>query len=101
MSRENRMYASIWTVPGDPDDLVGRYDALRGEIPDASLRFHACLRAPDGIVVVDTCPTREAFQEFRDSEWFADLCRRHGLPAPRMTGYPVHAAFSGGRRVDR
>lgn len=26
------------------------------------------------------CPSREAFQEFRDAEWFQELLTRHGLP---------------------
>jgi hypothetical protein len=28
------------------------------------MRLHLCLRAPDGIVLVDTCPSKEIFDQF-------------------------------------
>jgi hypothetical protein len=56
-----------------------------------------CLRAPDGIVVVDTCPTRGAFEAFSTSDEFRAARRRHGLPDPtEIREYPVHAAFING-----
>jgi hypothetical protein len=94
------MHASIWTFRGDPDVLAQRYDAMIAEIPAASMRLHLCLRAPDGIVLVDTCPTREAFVAFATGEGFRDLRRRHGLPEPeRVEDFPVHGAFAAGGRV--
>ena len=90
------MHASIWKFDGDPDDLLARYDAMIAEIPRANMKLHLCLRAPDGIVVVDTCPTREAFEAF--SEAFRALRQRHGLPDPsELTDHPVHQAFVDGR----
>ena len=53
------MHASIWKFHGDADELLRRYDAMLEEIPRARMRLHVCLRAPDGIVLVDTCPTTE------------------------------------------
>jgi len=41
-------------------NLLQRYDAMPAELPAANMRLHLCLRAPDRIVLVDTCPTREA-----------------------------------------
>jgi hypothetical protein len=58
------MYASIWKFDGDPDDLLARSDAMIAEIPRANMKLHLCLRAPDGIVMVDPCPTRESFEAF-------------------------------------
>lgn len=34
------------------------------EIPAANKRLHLCMRAPEGIVLVDTCASEEAFQAF-------------------------------------
>jgi len=93
------MHASIWRFVGDPAVLLGAYDAMVAEIPGESMRLHLCLRAPDGIVLVDTCPTRDAFDAFAGGEAFAALRRRHGLPEPeRLEDFPVHAAFVDGRR---
>jgi hypothetical protein len=89
------MYASIWRFAGDPDDLLARYDALVAELP--ALRLHICLRASDGFVLVDTCPSREVFEAFSTGEAFRDLRRRHGLPDPEhVEGFPVHVAFVDG-----
>lgn len=91
------MHASITHFPGDPDDLEQRYDALLAEISPASMRLHLCLRAPDGLVVVDTCPSQEAFQAFHTSEAFRTMRARHGLPEPdQIQDYPVHVAFAEG-----
>ncbi|HEX3609981.1 MAG TPA: hypothetical protein VHU14_10005 [Solirubrobacterales bacterium] len=94
------MHASIWKFGGDPDDLLPRYDAIVAEIPAATMRLHLCLRASDGIVMVDTCPTLEVFEAFATGEDFRNLRERHGLPEPeRLDDFPVHAAFVDGSRV--
>jgi hypothetical protein len=93
------MHASIWKLAGDPDDLLSRYDAMLAEIPPGVMRLHLCLRAPDGIVLVDTCPSREAYELFRADPGFGALRERHGLPVPeRLDDYPVHAALVDGVR---
>jgi hypothetical protein len=88
------MHASISTFRGDPDDLLARYDAMVAEIPPASIRLHMCLRSDDGIVVVDTCPSREAFDAFFHGGPFRSLLARHGLPDPVVEDHPVHAAIA-------
>lgn len=66
-------------------------------MPTAEFAAHLCLRAPDGIVIVDTCPTREAFEAFATGEEFRSALRRHGLPDPtELHDYPVHVAFVNG-----
>ena len=87
------MHASISTFRGDPDELLARYDAMVAEIPAANMRLHMCLRADDGIVVVDTCPSREAFEAFFKGGAFHSLLARHGLPEPVIDDHPVHAAI--------
>ena len=92
------MHASIWRLAGDPDELLRRYDALISEIPLERLRLHMCLRAPGGLVLVDTCPTREVFEAFAGSDDFRALRQRHGLPEPeQLEDFPVHRAFVDGR----
>ena len=94
------MYASIWRFAGDPDDLLRRYDAMLDEIPTANMRLHLCLRTPDGIVLVDTCPSRDAYEAFAAGP-FPALRRRHGLPDPvAVEDHHVHRAFVDGRAVN-
>jgi hypothetical protein len=91
------MYASLWSFSGDPDDLLARYDAMLREIGAGNMRLHVCLRAPDGILLLDTCPSEEAFDALVHGPAFRDLRERHGLPEPaRVDGYPVHLAYAGG-----
>ncbi len=92
------MHASIWRFAGDPDDLLRRYDAMIADLP--GMRLHLCLRAPDGIVLVDTCPSREVFEGFAADPAFHSLRARHGLPDPQeVRDFPVHVAFVDGRPV--
>jgi hypothetical protein len=92
------VHASIWKFDGDPDDLLARYDAMIAEIPQANMKLHLCLRAPDGIVMIDTCPSRDAFEAFANGEAFRALRERHGIPDPsELTDHPVHHAFVDGR----
>ena len=95
------MHASIWRFAGDPDILIPRYRALVADIPAANMQLHLCLRAADGIVMVDTCPSREVFEAFSGSEAFSELRRGHGLPDPELIeDFPVELAFvDGDRRV--
>ena len=87
------MHASIWTFRGDPEQLLDAYDGLIAEILPV-VRLHLCLRTPDGILLVDTCPDRDAFERFVASDDFRALRERHGLPDPeRVDDFPVHAAI--------
>src|SRR5436309_10356127 len=93
------MHGSIWKFVGDQEALIRGYDAMVAEIPRSNMSLHLCLRAPDGIVLVDTCPSREVFEGFSTSEEFRDLRERHGLPDPlEVADFPVHAAFVDGER---
>ena len=87
------MHASISTFRGDPDDLLARYDAMVADVPPANMRLHLCLRTDAGILVVDTCPSREAFDAFFNGGPFRSLLARHGLPEPEIEDHPVYAAI--------
>jgi hypothetical protein len=94
------VHAAIWKFCGDPDDLLARYDAMMGEIGAANMRLHVCLRAEDGIVMLDTCPSEQAFEAFASSDAFRELRERHGLPEPaQVDSYPVHLAYAGGQAI--
>jgi hypothetical protein len=95
------VHASIWRFAGDPDELLASYEAMIVEISAESMRLHLCLRAEDGIVLVDTCPSKEVFDAFFAGEGFRALRERHGFPDPaRLENYPVHAAYvDGAKRV--
>ena len=66
------------------------------------MRFSACARVADGIVVFDTCPSKAVFEEFSVSEGFRAPLEAHGLGDPdSVVDGPVVAAYAEGRRVDR
>ncbi len=91
------MYASIWRFRGDPDDLLARYDALMAEIGAAAMQLHVCLRAGDGIVLLDSYPSEAAYAAFMAGDGFRTLRERHGLPEPeQVDGFAVHVAYAGG-----
>jgi hypothetical protein len=74
------MHGAIWRFNGDPDDLLERYDAMLADLPLEQVRLHIAMRTADGLLVVDTCPTEEAFRSVIGGEWFAELRAKHGLP---------------------
>jgi hypothetical protein len=91
------MHASLWRFKGDPDELLASYRAMLAETPSERMRLHLCLRAPDGIIWIDTCPSKEIFDGFVAGT-MNDLRRCHGLPEPELLDdYPVHTAFVDGR----
>ena len=93
------MHVTISTIKGDPDDLLRRYNALIGEVPLPDSGVHLCLRGEDGIVVVDTCPSKEAHDAFyAEGGPFDTMFAKVGLPRPAtLEDYPVHAAVADGK----
>lgn len=95
------MHCSISTYVGDTADLVARYEALVAEVPAENMRFHACARTNNGIVIFDTCPSKEAYDSFWSSPDVLALLERHGLADPtERLDFPVVRAYAGGTRVD-
>jgi hypothetical protein len=96
------MHASIWRFSGDPDALAEAYESFTAELPEDVMRLHLALRAPDGLVIVDTCPTRQDFVDFTSDPGVHAKLHAHGLGLPHeLDGYPVLAAFVDGERVVR
>ena len=94
------MHCSVWRFRGDPDELERGYAALMDELPAANHRFHAAARTPDGLLLFDTCPSREVFQGFFGSAEVRALFERHGLANPTVEDFPIIRAYAGGERVD-
>jgi hypothetical protein len=82
------MHASIWTFTGDPDDLVVRIENLVAEAA-ANVRLMVVVRRPDGVTLVDTCPSRDAYERFRASGWLETALHAAGLPMPEIADHPV------------
>jgi hypothetical protein len=64
------------------------------------MRLQLCLRAPDGILLVDTCPTEEDANALVADPAFRELLAHHGLPAPEpVTLFSVHRAIVEGQAL--
>ncbi len=87
------MHASILTFTGDPDDLVANIERLFEQGAAANVKLLLVLRRPDGVTLVDTCPSHEAYLRFRASGWLEDALRDAGLPEPQIADHPVHLAI--------
>ena len=65
------------------------------------MRFAACARTPTGIVIFDTCPSKEVFDAFVASDEVRALFARHRLDAPTsVVDHPVVAAYANGLRIE-
>jgi hypothetical protein len=91
------MHASIQHYAGDPDALLSSYDAMLAEVPLGGFWVQLCLRTADGMVIVDTCPSKEIFEGFVSGEQFRAALARNGLPEPTVEDFPVHAGILRGR----
>jgi hypothetical protein len=86
------MFLGSFEFTGDPDTLVPAYDKLVAAYPDA-VDLHACVVGDHGIVVLDACPSREAFDGFTASAEFLTAVADAGLPQPVVTALgEVHRA---------
>lgn len=89
------MHASIWRFTGDPERLARAYDAFAAELGTGQLLVHVCLTAEDGLIVVDTCADRDAWERFiANRAGIVAAMARHGLPEPVIEDHPVHAVHA-------
>jgi hypothetical protein len=96
------VHCSIWRFTGDPDELERGYLALMADVPETNNVLHACAKTPGGLVMFDTCPSKEVFDAFFSRDEVRALFERHGLDlsSAQVEDYPVVAAFARRRRVD-
>jgi len=76
------MYLSAYRFTVDPGTLAAAHDALLATFPPESL--HVCVQTEDGILVLDTCPSRAVFESFNRSVEFRSALAAAGLPEPAV-----------------
>jgi hypothetical protein len=93
------MHCSLWMFRGNPEQLAAGYEALLEAIPSSNMRLHVAARLPDGLLMLDTCPSREDFEAFIGSEQVQELLAANGLGEPEsVVDAPVLGAFVDGER---
>ena len=99
-------------TPIDPEKVAAAKAAKRAETEAAAARKAAqaarlarkkrqrrLTYGAIGLVIVDVCPTEEAYRAFSTGPGFREARRRHEIPDPtELHDYPVHAAFVDGAR---
>jgi len=78
------MFLGAYHFDGDPVPLLAAYRRLMRGFPPATSDLHACVERPDGITVLDACPTEAVFAAFSASPDFARAVQAAGLPLPRV-----------------
>jgi len=92
------MHGSIWLFRGDAEALAARFDDMLAAIGSASITAMVVLKADDGLLLIDTCPSQEAYAGFYFGADFDELLAAHGLPRPEhVADAPVHAVISAGK----
>jgi hypothetical protein len=86
------MHLGIYEFNGDPEQLLPAYDRLMAAMPSGNTAWHLCVVREGGITIYDTCRNEAVFQSFSTDAGFREAIAGAGLPEPRITGLPVHAA---------
>ena len=86
---------------GDPDQLAAGYVTMIEQMPAENMRFQAAARTSDGLVIFDTCPSKDAFKAFFGSPEVQAVMAAHGLGQPvSVVDAPIVRAYAAGARVD-
>ncbi|MDN4643717.1 hypothetical protein [Arthrobacter sp. PsM3] len=80
------MYLGMYSFRGDPAELLAAHDRLLAMLPAGQLELHLCVQTPEGIIVLDSCPSREVFDRFSSGLEFRGLVAAAGLPEPEARG---------------
>ncbi len=84
---------ATYTVRGDTEDLLARYDrALPRIIETAAAKplSHVCLPASSGIRILDVWESETQLQDFASNPQFGMALREHVLPEPEVEVSAVH-----------
>ena len=79
------MFLGSYHFGGDTTELVVAYDRLLANFSLDEIEIHICVRRPDGLEVLDACPSREVFRNFSGGPDFRAAIASAGLPQPRIT----------------
>jgi hypothetical protein len=88
---------AIFTLNGDPDELLAAYDrampAIKAGTPEYGAPLaHVCARTDDGIRIVDVWESGEALQRFVEHPRFNEALRDARLKQPdAVEVLPAHA----------
>lgn len=80
------MYLAAYHFTGDPAALLAAHDRFLAADARESVDLHVCVAEDGGILVLDACPSRAAFEGFGDSQEFRSALSAAGLPQPRVEG---------------
>ncbi len=78
------MFLGAYHFDGEPTELLLAYHRLLDGFPPEAVQLQLCAVTGDGIRVLDTCPSREAFDGFTASPEFRAALAGAGLPQPRI-----------------
>jgi len=89
------VHCSVWRFVGDPDELERRYVTMIAEVPESNHTLHVAAKTPDGLLLVDTCPSEEDYHRFFDPGGpGAALLEKHGLEPTAREDFPVIRAYA-------
>jgi hypothetical protein len=87
------MFLGSYAFEGDPAELLPAYEQMTAQITAGDIGLHVCIVREHGLLILDSCPSRAAFDEFAASDAFAFAVRDAGLPHPRVVHLgEVHSA---------
>jgi len=78
------MYLTAYHFEGDPATLAAAHERMTAHFPPGATDLRLCVTTGEGIVVLDTCPSREVAESFQQSPEFAHAVASSGLPSPRI-----------------
>ena len=78
------MFLGAYHFTGHPEPLLAGYRKLMAHYPPESLDLHVCVIHATGMIVYDSCPSRELFDEFSQGESFRAALAAAGLPEPSV-----------------
>jgi len=78
------MFLAAYYFDGDPAELLPGYRRLLDGFPPGAVILQLCTVTERGLTVFDTCPSREAFEEFIGGAVFSESVAAAGLPRPRI-----------------
>ncbi len=94
------MHCSVWRFTGDPEALERGYRELMAQIPASNHVLHAAARTPDGLLIFDTCPSKEAYHAFFGSDEGARAFLRARPRGRRRGELPGRPGVREARRAD-
>jgi len=94
------MFLGIYRFNGNVDELLAGYRKMMELVPPGAIHLHVCVQESDGLSIIDTCPTREAFENFAGGEQFRGLLKVAGLPMPSISAVgEIYSARNGAIRL--